>query len=227
MAFPRVEPQYESGEQGEAQVKGNKKTVKLRPGRWYVRLSSDESEIYSYHPWSGNFKGKVAEFAAKEGEPPVPRLKDVDFYNDKGKHIKYSYYYFIVLIEILEPKKLAGLLVPHRLNYNFLEAKDEQDRSIVGLMSKGNRTKDLAEFLKITGADKGKHMKWKDNILPVLERRILRIDNSFNFIIKDGWIDTLYQTDEPDPAEDNWDEDDVPEEEPAEEDTGELDWDEE
>ena len=228
MAFPKVEPKYDKGERGEAQVRGDKKTVKfrfeetknvhtfkrtrdtskLRPGRWFIQLSGDESEVFGFHPWSGNFKGKVAEFSHKEDEAPVARLKDVDFNNKEGKHIKYSYYYFIVLLEILEPKKYAGILVPHRLNYNFLEAKNDNDESIVGLMSKGARTKDLAEFLRITGADKGAEMEWEDNILPALEKRILHSDKSFNFIIKQGWIDTLYEADEPESSDDelSWDE---------------------
>lgn len=248
MAFPKVEPKYKDGERGEAQVKGDKKTIKLRftkskntfafrrtrdtknlrPGRWYVQLSSDESEIFSFHPWSGSFKGRVLEFAAKDGEPPVPKVKKVDFTNDEGKHIKYQYQYFIVVIEIVDPKKLAGVTIALRLNYNFLEAKDEQGRSIVGLMSKGARTKDLGEFLQITGADT-KPMKWKDNILPVLEKRILRADREFNFIVKDGWIDTLYQVDEP-VTEDEADWDDEPDDEeettpvPADDDEDELDW---
>ena len=116
MAFPSVEPKYRDGERGQAQVRGDRKTVKmrfveskntfafrrtrdtakLRPGRWYVQLSSDESEIFSFHPWSGNFKGHVSGFAAKEGESPAPRIKKVDFTDKAGKHIKYDYYYFIV-----------------------------------------------------------------------------------------------------------------------------------
>ncbi|MHA2329759.1 MAG: hypothetical protein ACXACR_14685 [Candidatus Hodarchaeales archaeon] len=245
MAFPRVEPKYESGERGEAQVKGDKKTIKLRfteskkvykfrrtrdtaklkPGRYYVQLSSDETEVFSFHPWSGNFKGRVSEFVAKEGEAPVPKTKDVDFHSE-GKHIKYSYQYFVVLIEILDPKKNAGITIPLRLNYNFLEAKDEEGQSIVGLMSKGNRTKDLAEFLKITGAD-AKPMKWKDNILPTLEKRILQADKPFNFIVKDGWIDTLYEADTP--TEDaDWKDEESPTnaelEKSAPDDDDEIEW---
>jgi hypothetical protein len=228
MAFPRVEPKYDQGEKGEAQVRGDKKTIKLRfeeskkvykfkrtrntaklrPGKWFVQLDGDNSEIFSFHPWSGNLKGKVSEFSSRENEEPVPKLKNVDYYNNEGKHIKYSYYYFVVIFEILEPKKYAGISVPFRLNYNFLEAKNDQNESIVGLMSKGNRTKDLAEFLRISGADNGVEIEWSDNILPELEKRILDADQSFMFIIKNGWIDTLYEVDEPESAEDelSWDE---------------------
>lgn len=247
MAFPTVEPKYKDGERGEAQVVGDKKTIKLRfektknvrsfrrtkstaklyPGRWYVQLSNDESEIFSFHPWSGSFKGTVLEFASKDGEQPTPQIKKVDFNTKDGKHIKYEYLRFTVLIEITEPKKYAGITLPYLLAYNFLEAKDDQGRSIVGLMSKGNRTKDLAEFLRITGADQ-KPMKWSDNILPGLQRRILHVAKEFNFIIKDGWIDTLYEENEPEVEDLDWDENEE-ESAPEPETDGEieLDWEEE
>ena len=256
MAFPKVEPKYKDGERGEAQVKGNKKTIKmrfekskntfsfrrtratknLRPGRWYIQLSGDESEIFSFHPWSGSFKGRVKEFAAKDGEVPVPKTKNVDFTKDDGTHIKYQYQYFMVILEVIEPTKLAGVTIALRLNYNFLEAKDEQGRSIVGLMSTGARTKDLGDFLKIAGADT-KPMKWKDNILPVLEKRILNADREFHFIVKEGWIDTLYTMDEPvtedeadwDDSDDEVEEESAPEPKkedavPDNDDEDEIDW---
>ena len=227
--FPKVAPTYESGERGEAQVKGNRETIKLRfteskkvykfrrtkdtaklrPGRWYVQLSGDESEIFNFHPWSGNFKGHVSGFAAKEGESPAPRVKEVDFTDKAGKHIKYDYQYFIVLLEILEPKQFAGVTLALRLNYNFLGAKDDEGRSIVGVMSKGSRTRDLAEFLRITRADT-KPMKWKDNILPTLEKRILLADRPFMFIVKEGWIDTLYEADTPVEEDADWDNEESP-----------------
>jgi hypothetical protein len=246
--FPEVETTYDRGELGEAQVRGDKKTVKLRfektghvfsfrrtkktaklrPGRWYVQMSSGNDEVFSFHPWSGHFVGKVQGFSSKDGESPTPKLKKVDFYKDSGEHVKYSYTYFVVLIEITEPKKYAGLVVPMRLNYNFREAKDEQGRSITGLASKGSRTAELREFLSISGADT-KPLKWSDNVLPPIEKRILRADKSFNFIIKNGWIDTLFEADEPEEVED-WEEDE-PTPAPAEvEDDAdeeiELDWEE-
>ncbi len=229
--FPKVESTYEKGESGQAQVKSSedrktiklrfvetkniykfrrtKNTAKLRPGRWDVQLSGDNDDIFNFHPWGGNFKFRTSEFAAKEGESPVPKVKKVDFHKKDGTHIKYNYQYFIVLLEILEPKKFAGVIVPHRLNYNFLEATDDKGRSIVGLMSKGERTKDLADYLRVTKADT-KAMQWRDNNLPSLEKRILRIDQPFMGIIQAGWIDTLYEVDDVVDESNDWEDDESP-----------------
>jgi hypothetical protein len=239
--FPSVEPKYASGKKGKALVKGDRKTVKLKfdgeskiysfkrtkktaklkPGTWYVKLTGDNDDVYSFHPWAGHYTGKVMEFVSSDG---IPAPKIYDRRNKDGQ--PYTVTEFTVLIGILEPKKYAGVVVPFQLRYNFLEAHDEEGTSIVGLMSKGSRTAQLREFLSITGADR-KPMKWRDNVLPLLEKRILRAEVEFNFIIKNGWIDSIYLAEEPEEVED-WD--DEPEEstpEPADDaDEIELDWEE-
>jgi hypothetical protein len=237
----RVDSTFEKGERGEAQVKGNKKTIKLRfvesgnvrtfsrtrqtaklrPGRWYVALNSDETEIWAFNPWSGQFTATVNRFAAKEGEKPVPKVTE-------GKD--WTTVNFTVILEIVEPKKLSGVEIPHFLKYNFRETS-ENGKPAVGLASKGSRTQQLAEFLDITGAWNQGPMKWMDNVLPAFEKRILHEAVEFNMIVKNGRIDTLFQMNEPE-VEDDMDWDDEPEEEepvkesaPAEE-SDELDWEE-
>jgi hypothetical protein len=236
----RVDSTFEKGERGEAQVKGDKKTIKLRfvesgnihtfrrtrqtaklrPGRWYVALSSDETEIWAFNPWSGQFTAKVSRFAAKEGEKPVPKVTE-------GKD--WTTVNFTVILEIVEPKKLSGVEIPHFLKYNFRETS-ENGKPAVGLASKGSRTQQLAEFLDITGAWNRGPMKWMDNVLPAFEKRILHEAVEFNMIVKNGRIDTLFQMNEPE-VEDDMDWDDEPEEEPVKEsapaeESDELDWEE-
>ena len=155
----RVEPTYDQGERGFAQVRyvdkhilvrfketknvhkfrKIKKYKKLTPGKWNIRLNGDETEIYSFTPISGNFRGKISSFVGGD-DGPQPKTKYVDFTRKDGKHVKYDYDYFTVLVEILEPENRAGIEVPYVLRYNFLEA-DEDGESMVGLMSKGSRTK--------------------------------------------------------------------------------------
>jgi len=232
----RVDSTFEKGERGEAQVIGDKKTIKLRfvesgnkhtfrrtrdtaklrPGRWYVALNGDETEIWSFSPWSGQFTAKVSRFAAKEGEKPTPKLYE-------GKDWKT--YNFTVILEIVEPKKYAGVEIPHFLKYNFIES-EEDGRPAVGLLSKGSRTQQLAEFLDITGAWNRGPMKWMDNVLPAFEKRILREGKEFNMIVKDGRIDTLFQMNEPEEEDLDWDEE-LEEEKPAPEpqdDDDEMEW---
>jgi hypothetical protein len=241
----RVEPQYDQGERGHAQVryKGKyilvrfdetenvhkfrklKKYKKMTPGKWNVRLNGDETEIYSFVPVSGNFKGKVSSFVGGD-DGPQPKTKYVDFHKKDGTHVKYDYDYFTVLIEILEPEKQAGVEVPYILRYNLLEDED----GMVGLMSKGSRTKELAEFLDLAGAWNRGEMEWSDNVLPEFEKRILRADQPFHFLMKDGWIDTLYEADEPEEADDWEDPEEVAEDTPepkkevATDEEEEIDW---
>jgi hypothetical protein len=232
---PRTSTEFEQGERGEALVKfakkngkvfvrvkfvesGNKfnfrrtKRIKgLRPGRWNLQLSSDETEIWNFSPWSGQFKVKVSSFAAKEGEQPSPKVNKRT--NSQGQ--KYQTVDFTVILEIIEPEKFVGATIPYFLRYNFREAEDEEGRSVVGLPDSGSRTKQLFEFLKITGAWNRGPMKWKDNVLPAFEKRILREAAEFNVLMKDGWIDTLYSTEEPEEEDLDWDDESEEEETPA------------
>jgi len=243
---PKVSGEFKKGEHGEAQVKiPNKQTVivrfsetkkvykfrrtkgiaKLRPGRWYLQLNSEEDEIFAFHPWSGQYKVRVESFAAKEGEPPAPKVNERK--NQDGG--AYTTVDFTVILEITEPEKFAGISIPHFLRYNFREATNPDGNSVVGLPDRGSRTKQLSDFLDITQAWKRGEMKWKDNVLPAFEKRILREAVEFNIIVKDGWIDTIFVTEEPDVEDADWDGEDTTEEEsivesapPDEED--EIDW---
>ena len=249
---PRTSTEFDQGERGEALVKMKKKNGKvfilvrfvesentfrfrrtkrvaqLRPGRWNLQLSGDETEIWNFSPWSGQYKVRVSEFAAKEGEQPAPKVKKRT--NDKGG--KYETVDFTVLFEVIEPEKLSGVTIPYFLRYNFREAQDEEGQSVVGLPDSGSRTKQLFHFLEITGAWNRGLMKYRDNVLPAFEKRILREDAEFNVIMKDGWVDTLYTTDEPDVEDDNdWDDSEDGTEESApkpevvdNDDEDEIDW---
>ncbi len=233
---PRVSGEFKKGENGEAQVRGDRKTVKLRfvetkrvfscrrtketaklkPGRYYVQLNGDEDDVYNFHPWSGQYKVRVSGFASKEGESPTPKTNER--VNKKGS--SYTTVDFTALIEIVEPKKYAGVNVPYFMRYNFRETEDEEGKSVVGLPDSGSQTKKLSDFLDVTHAwDRGA-MKWKDNVLPAFEKRILREDREFMIIIKDGWIDTLYEVDDIVDESNDWDdepEDEKPVEEPVKE----------
>ena len=237
---PKVSGEFVRGEQGKAQVRIKNKTTfvrfdktgnvhkfkrtrdiaKLKPGVWFIRLSGDETEIYSFQPFSGNCVGKIESFVAKEGEEPRPRVKD---YEGRDGKKGYSVTSFTVLVEIVEPEKYAGITIPWNLRYNFREAKDG-DKSVVGLPDRGRHSKTLEEFCDITGVWKQGPMEYSDNVLVEVEKRILRQDRQFNFIIKNGWIDTIYEAEEP-VDEDDWEEESA--EEAVKESDDELSWDEE
>jgi len=241
----RVSGDFKKGENGEAQVRispdkkkiqirfeetknkytfrRTKKIAKLVPGRtWFIQLNSDEDEVFNFHPWSGQFKGKVQGFASKEGESPAPSVNERSFEGQRYQTVD-----FTVIIELTDPKKLSGVTIPYFLRYNFREYENEDGKSEVGLAAKGSRTKQLADFLDITNAWAQGPMKWQDNVLPAFERRILRQGVEFNLIIKDGWIDTLYKADEPVEEDLDWDEDSAEEPVPDEVlDDDEIPWEE-
>jgi len=243
---PKVSGAFERGESGKAKVRFKKvkgKTLvlvrfdetgnvykfrrtrdlaKLRPGVWYIQLNSDETEVYGFRPFSGNFKGKVESFVAREGEEPRPKIKE---YKNKDGH-EYSITSFTVILEITAEEKYAGITLPLILRYNFREAEHD-GKSVVGLPDRGRHSKFLEEFCDLTGVWKFGPMRYSDNVLPEVEKRVLKAGQEFMFIMKDGWVDTLYEADEP-LDESDWDEeDDTAAEEPDSQEDEDLEWDEE
>jgi len=159
------------------------------PGRkWFVRLGNDKKSIFSISPQSGMFTGKVQSFASAEGQPPVPKTKD---YTWEGRVI--SYRYFTVLIEIMDgDEACVGMLMPYVLRYNFDE--DEEGNACYTHWGKNAvHTPKLHEFLSLVGAWDQGEVEWEDNILPTLQKRILKAGKTFKFVVKDGWIDTIYE----------------------------------
>lgn len=164
----------------------------LFPGKWYLSVNREGDAITAYRPVVGNFSGQVVRFAAREGEKPAPKTVNV-LPREKGQK-GYSYEAFTVIIRITSPKEYAGIEVPLFLHYNFLEA-EEDGASVVGFMSKGRHTDMLVEFTEVAGAWERGPMKWSDNILPALEKRILRAAKTFSFVMKNGFIETVYAED--------------------------------
>ena len=89
---------------------------KILPGKdWFVRLNSKKTVIFSISPIEGVFKGRCIGFAAKEGQPPVPKT---------SKPTKYgSFQYFTALVEIIEGD-CKGMVLANVLRYNFCQGDD-------------------------------------------------------------------------------------------------------
>lgn len=182
------------------------KPKKVSSHEWNIRLG--QNEIFALSPWKGMFEGKVIGIAAKEGKKPTPKLKE---YNFDGKDV--SYLQFTILIEITNG--LAGTIgatVPCTLRYNFGEdAEGNVEYTHYGANSKHSPRLDAV----ITAAgvwDEGE-VKFSDNILPKLEKRMLKAGHTLAFQIKDGWINAdsvdrvggIDDTEEDDPL---WDDED-------------------
>jgi hypothetical protein len=161
-----------------------RKPKKLAGREWYVKLNNDHNEIYSISPQSGMFTGKMEKFISSEGAEPAPEL--INKTSQEGK--PYSYLQFVCI----------GMEMLYYLRHNFAAKEEDDEYGEKGDAEYTNwgknsiHTPKLDEFLTVTGAwDKGP-IKFIDNLLPKLQKRILKADKSFQFIVKNGWIDTLY-----------------------------------
>jgi len=165
--------------------------VYLKSGRWYVRMSSDEDEILSASPSKGMFTVKVAEFPAPKGEEPTPKTKE-SVYDGKA----YVYQHFNVLLDILKPDEFKGATLLLNLRYHFDEDVAEvngKEQPIVAISHPQSKyTNMLLEFLEATGVTEKGPMPFKANILPLLQKRVLNANKTFQVLVKDGWITSIF-----------------------------------
>jgi len=206
---------------------------------WMVQMSSQGDKLMSFRPVKGAFVCTTKEFAAKKDSEPTPKLKEVDFKKSDGTRIKYDYSYFTIILEIVEPEKLAGVTFPLVLHYNLAEFVDDSS-SIVGFSMGGKYTEQLKEYMIVSGIldDKYHPMKFSDNLLPLFQKIALKEARNFQVTIKDGWVvpgsliefdspdidDTTFDESEIDPATDENVESDVEFEDDNLEDVGQLDF---
>jgi len=181
----------------------------IKAGKWIVSLSEDETIMFSFKPEKGTFTVKVKEFVVRDSGIPEPRLKEVSFVRDGKKH-EYSYEYFMVLLEILEPERYAGLEITAMMRYHFGVGEiSAEGKDLVGYTKPTSKyTSDLQDFLDATKAWELGPIEYSDNILPELQKRILHAANQFSVTLKDGWIvnGSIMSYDEPDQEEVPWEE---------------------
>ena len=165
----------------------------IRSGEFFVKMNQEKDKLYSMYPANGMYQFKVAKFSSRKDQPPAPMTKI-----SKNKNWP-PYLYFVAMLKIVAGD-YKDMQVPLFLHYNFEEAQQEikgEMKSVVTYskrLDKSDPTAFLDEFLAITGAwDFGPITPYVDNVLPKLEQRILRKGKEFPGVIKDGYIDTLYQ----------------------------------
>jgi len=164
----------------------------------YVRMSGDGKKIYQISPWSGMYVGKFSNFLAAKDEIPAPKT-----YIGSD----WEYRYFTSLIVITEGE-FKGAKLPYMLHYYFDET-EENGKSIVQYdHPKSKYTAQLSEFCDVFGVWEKGPMPYKDNILPMLQKRLLAEDIKVKMIIKNGNINTFFASNEPDTE--TVDEDSIP-----------------
>ena len=92
--------------------------------------------------------------------------------------------------------------IPYRIHYHF----GNVDGYTGYTHNQSKYTPILERFCSVSGVwDKGA-ITYTDNLLPVLEKRILRADKEFRVEMVDGWVDRLFPNSnvvtEPDPDTD-------------------------
>ena len=158
----------------------------LRKGKWVVSLT--EKKMLSFHPVTGAYRVRVKEFTHKEGEEPSPKTYTGKF----GDYKK-----FTVLLEVINGEA-KGVTIPLFLSYNFAEGEevDAKGRKVwcydPGMRS--SYTEQLHEFLDLSGVLDLGPMAYEDNLLPAFYRRIHHANKTFNVVLKDGYVDTMFES---------------------------------
>jgi len=156
-------------------------------GMFMVTMSKDLEKLYSIRPINGVFKVTTFRFVKDANDVPVIK-----------QHPKWDYQYFTVMLQIVDGN-YKGLEIPYTLHYNFGEFVDLEGNHVVAYTKVGANSKHtprLREYLTFAGAWEEGALAYKDNVLPDLETRILKARKTFNVIVKDGWIDSIFIQDE-------------------------------
>ena len=173
----------------------------VQSGEFKVSLNSDQTKMYGMYPANGMLKVKVNKFLSEEDKPPAPRTEDVP---KRGDYNAYSYEYFTVLLEVVT-EKYVGMIIPLRLRYHFtgnLEEIKGKDVEVTWYDKPGSKyTGMVIDFCEATGVWNSGPMKWKANILPVMQKRILSQGIAFPIVLKDGWVNTIFSDLEIEPDE--------------------------
>jgi len=156
----------------------------LKPGYYAMRLTSrtgKNREMVSFYPADGVFDTKFFKFPTRDDEQPSPRVNE-------GKFGKYET--FMALLKIVKGE-FAGLEVPVFCAYNFAPFEDEDGTVVAAYsksFSKSEPTQFLNAFLEAVGAWDNGPIPYKDNILPMVQKRAKAADKMFKIVLASGKV---------------------------------------
>lgn len=155
-------------------------------GKWFVSLDGNKKKLYNIHPIKGIFKVKLVKFIAAKDAEPAPKLDN--------RYPDNPYMKFTVLLGIVDGKE-KGMEVTLTLRYWFVEDVVE-GKSVVGLEfhTHPNAQRNmnlLVDFCDAFGYWDYGPPAYSDNILPGMEKRMLKAGKIVKVLIKDGWIDSI------------------------------------
>jgi hypothetical protein len=163
----------------------------VREGTFMVSLSADGKKMYGIRPVNGVFKLRFKEFPSKKDTDPAPVTKEA-----KGQKGTFSYQTFTAVFTI-EEGTFKGMEVPGYFSYNFEETTEDipgrGPQSVAQISHPRSQfTKTLIDFLTVTGLIQ-KTIPWKENLLPLLQRMILKENRSFSGGVKQGRVDSFFE----------------------------------
>ena len=163
----------------------------LFEGKHKLRLSENKKTILSFKPINGQYPTRFVEFSHKEGQPPMPKSKQSSFNDDE------EYEVFTALYEITDGQ-YKGCIVSQELVYRF-EPNLTVNPPVAKFKGyKGTRLDQLEEFLDVViGEFDPPQWPNSNNILPFLQKLALNRSKKIALIMKDGWIKTLIELDQP------------------------------
>lgn len=158
----------------------------IRNGTFMVSMAENGKKVYGVRPINAVVKLKFKEFPAKKDSEPAPKTHNGKF----G-----AYQTFSAVFEIVDGE-FKGMEVPGSFPYDFVMTEEEiqgkMHEVINAKKKKDSKNNDrLWDFLQVTGLAT-KTMPWKENVLPTLQKYILRDGKVFSGAIREGWIDSLY-----------------------------------
>jgi len=180
----------------------------VKNGVWYTTISSSEDTMFGMYPEKGTFEVKVKEFPGGEDGIPEPKLKQVSFIKD-GKDNSYEYEYFMVIGKIVNHPSFVDMEVPLMFRYNFDEIIDDGEKVAAYSKPRSKYTNELVDFFEATGVLEFGAIKYSDNILPEVQKRILQNDRTFMVTFRDGWMvnGSIMPAENPEETSVPWEED--------------------
>ena len=159
-------------------------------GTWMVSLDSNKKKLFNIHPVKGVFKVKVIKFVAAKDAEPAPKLDN--------RYPDNPYMKFTVLLGIVDGKE-KGMEVTLTLRYWFQEDSVE-GKPVVAYEfhphPNAQRNMNLLmDFCDQFGYWDYGPPQYSDNILPGMEKRMLKAGKVVKVLIKDGWIDSIIEAD--------------------------------
>lgn len=173
----------------------------LKSGDYYVNLNADGDELVGVRPIMGMFRCKFKNMFVPEGEDiPQPQFHEGGPRTSKDgrKWNADDYYSYMPMMEIVEGD-YKGWQIPVYLNYLFV---DDGDGHI--MIKGGGKKADMnVSFLDATGVLE-KEIKFSENVLPRLQKEILKEARIFLVYLKEGNVDAFatLPEEEPDVDED-------------------------